>query len=535
MARGGAFLPWAGLAVGSALGLSLAAPLAVEGWAPIRYLLIGALGTSLLALAWRHVSGGWTLQRMPGVLLAALLTGLVLRLAAGAIFYRVLPDHGYDTKHHNAGYFFPDAFKRDNDAWAIARTDLPLATGLLDPTKSDQYGGLLVLESLIYAGGSGDVRRPLLQAGMTAFVSVLAIMYTWAFARQEFSERTATIGAWIVALFPEAILLASVPMREPYIATALAMALFGYSAVRHEARRTGIVALVGGVALSVIVSPPFAVLILASLGLALLLEAHLLRAARWGIVAGVLLLGIVAGALSVRGWQTTATGRDKSLLAVLTARLSMAPEFQIERLEQGSGWVEAIFERTPDWAHPGLVVFYGVTQPLLPAAVADNTSVPLMRGVAIWRAAGWFLLSIPILYGLLAAVAGGWRQRGVALLAILTLLTTLVAAYWGGGDQWDNPRYRSAFLAAQAVFAAWAWLEARRRDSPWLKRVAWLVSGVTLCLLSWYLGRYYQTPRLSLFPTLSVAAAFVMLSLVAWAVMDIRRARPRLTGGGESV
>ncbi len=511
----------------SALGLSLAAPLAVEGWAPLGYLLITGLGTALLALAWRHVSGGWSVRHMPRALLVALLAALLLRLISGAVFYRVLPEHGYDTRYHNAGFFFYDAFKRDSDAWAIARTDLPLTTALLDPTKSDQYGGLLALESLVYAGASGSIQRPLLQVGLTVFVSVLAILYTWAYARQEFSESTGNLAGWIVALFPEAVLMATVPMREPYITTALAMALFGFSAVRHGARRAGIVALVGGIALGLIVSPPFAVLILAALGLALLLEARVSPRVRWGVVGGFLLLAVLAGILSVRGWQTTAVGRDRSLLTVLTERLSKVPEFQLERLEQGSGWVAAIFERTPAWTHPALAIFYGVTQPLLPAALADNTSIPLMRAVAVWRALGWFLLSIPLVYGMLAAMTRqSWRQRGVAFLAIVILLTTIIAAYWGGGDQWDNPRYRSGFLPAQAVFAAWAWLEARRRRSPWLGRVAWLESGVTICLLTWYAGRYFHTPRLSLFPTLAVAAAFVALSLVVWTVRDLRRARP---------
>jgi 4-amino-4-deoxy-L-arabinose transferase-like glycosyltransferase len=466
------------------------------------------------------------LRQMPRALLLALLAGLLLRLISGAVFYRVLPEHGYDTRYHNAGFFFYDAFKRDSDAWAIARSDLPLTTGLLDPTKSDQYGGLLALESLVYAGASGSIPRPLLQVGLTAFVSVLAILYTWAYARQEFSESTGNLAGWIVALFPEAVLMATLPMREPYIATAMAMALFGYSAARHGRRPVGIGALVGGIALGLIVSPPFAVLILTALGLALLLEAQVSARVRWGVIGAFLLLAVLAGSLSVRGWQTTAVGRDRSLLTVLTERLSKVPEFQLERLEQGSGWVAAIFERTPDWTHPALAIFYGVTQPLLPAALADNTSIPLMRGVAVWRATGWFLLTVLLVYGMLvAATREGWRQRSVAFLAIVTLLTTIVAAYWGGGDQWDNPRYRSAFLAAQAVFAAWAWYAARERKSPWLFRVAWLMGGVTVCLLTWYVGRYYQTPRLSLFPTLALAAVFVVLSLAVMFLRDAVRAR----------
>jgi hypothetical protein len=49
------------------------------------------------------------------------------------------------------------------------------------------------------------------------------------------------------------------------------------------------------------------------------------------------------------------------------------------------------------------------------------------------------------------------------------------------------------------------------------------------------MGRYYQTPRLSLVPTLAAAAAFVVLSLGVWTVRDLRRARSRLTAGDDSV
>ncbi len=521
--------PWAGIALGTALALLLADPLGVTGGAWLRYMAVTTAGTLLLALAWRHVSKSWRLQGMPRHLVGALLLGLLLRLSLGAVFYRLLPDYGYDAKHHNAGFFYPDAFKRDKDAWAIARTELPLSQGLLNPTKSDQYGGLLVLQSLVYAGVSGKEHRPLLQVGVTAYVSVLSVIYTWGFARRAFSNNAAAISAWVIALYPEAVLLAATPMREPFVATALAMGLFGYDAVRHRETTSGFIGLAGGLALSLIVSPPFSLMMLVALGLALLVESGVSRAWRWTVLGLVLLLGIAAAALSARAWSTIVDTPRASPLDLITWWLTSGAEFQIERLELASGWVEAIFRVTPVWLHPALVVFYGVTQPLLPAAIMDNTSVPLMRGVAVWRALGWFLLLIPLTYGALAALASreGRRQHGIVFLAAFILITTVLVAYRGGGDQWDNPRYRSAFLSIQAVFAAWAWLEARRRGSPWLWRVAWVGSGVTLCLLSWYAGRYYQTPRLSLVPTLGVAAAFVVISFGVWVAGDHRRSRQR--------
>jgi hypothetical protein len=46
--------------------------------------------------------------------------------------------------------------------------------------------------------------------------------------------------------------------------------------------------------------------------------------------------------------------------------------------------------------------------------------------------------------------------------------------------------------------------------------MAILVGGPTLVFMHWYAGRYYQTPKLSLWGTLAVSGAFVGLCLAWW-------------------
>ena len=125
----------------------------------------------------------------------------------------------------------------------------------------------------------------------------------------------------------------------------------------------------------------------------------------------------------------------------------------------------------------------------------------LPRALGVLRGLGWFALLPFLVYAPFAAVrSAGWRSLQT-YVAFLTWLVAIGAAYRLAGDQWDNPRARTVFLAAQAAIAGWAWFQARQSRSPWLRRVAVVVGVSTLVFLQWYAGRYYQTPRLNLYST----------------------------------
>jgi len=62
----------------------------------------------------------------------------------------------------------------------------------------------------------------------------------------------------------------------------------------------------------------------------------------------------------------------------------------------------------------------------------------------------------------------------------------------GGGDQWDNPRYRAIMLLWQALASGYALTCFRARSDSWLARI-FLVEGIFLLFFTqWYISRYYQ-------------------------------------------
>ena len=64
------------------------------------------------------------------------------------------------------------------------------------------------------------------------------------------------------------------------------------------------------------------------------------------------------------------------------------------------------------------------------------------------------------------------------LFFLLSLVWIFVSSARAGGDQWDNPRYRSLFLVWMVFLAGWSWVETLRRRSPWLWRMLLLEVGV---------------------------------------------------------
>ena len=52
-----------------------------------------------------------------------------------------------------------------------------------------------------------------------------------------------------------------------------------------------------------------------------------------------------------------------------------------------------------------------------------------------------------------------------------------------------------------------------------------MVGMSSLLFIHWYAGRYYQTPRLSLFETVAILAVYVVLFLAGAIILDFRRAR----------
>src|ERR1044071_5301467 len=142
------------------------------------------LSVILLKTAY-HWSGG---KRTLGYIIAL---AFLLRLAVGVTLHVALPIYGHDDEDDRAGYVFTDAHNRDNQAWALATSDAPLLNAFSEKYASDQYGGLLAFNALIYRYLSPDAQRPLMLILFSAFFAALGLPFLWKAVSQVFGENVA--------------------------------------------------------------------------------------------------------------------------------------------------------------------------------------------------------------------------------------------------------------------------------------------------------------------------------------------------------
>lgn len=465
----------AGLAGIFALGFVLAwfenAFIAVNGWAS--FVAIGLLCSVIGYAVWRVLQK----EHSPRWLLYLTLGAIGLRLALGVLWSLGLPAWGYDTDVQNHGYVMEDAYNRDAAAWDFSQTSDPLIEAFRGYSATDQYGGLLFLSAGIYRYVGGDTHQPLLIVMLAATVSGLAVAFAWAAAKRAFSGRVAWLAAWGLALYPEAVLLGSSQMREAFTVCLVPMVLLGAQQALTKPRRSGVALLLIAFGLAGFLSWPFvsSLFLLLALVYLALTKWQLLRDRRIWLLAG----GVSLVALVYLLFFTEVT----QLWLVQSGR------WQAYVSANASGWVARQFERMSLWGQVPFLVVYGLFRPLLPAAIAAGGPT-VWVAIGIWRALGWTALFAMLLYAtFLAFRTRAWMQLPGALL-LSSWVVSLVASYRGGGDLWDNPRYRSAFAAAQVILASWAWFKHQELEDPWLRRA--FVSAVLLSLwfVPWYLRRY---------------------------------------------
>ena len=228
----------------------------------------------------------------------------------------------------------------------------------------------------------------------------------------------------------------------------------------------------------------------------------------WWVVAVVLLvfvagLFILSAALNRQGNLGEGTP-----VGIIGAFWREAVKWDVYQLERGSGWVQKLFNQMPEWLRLPFVMVYGVFQPVLPAAFVEPTTLT-WRIIGILRAVGWWALLPVLVFSFVAAA--GTRHRpersersssvveGLDVKRKLWMWITffvwtwvLLAALRGGGDQWDNPRYRTILFAWEAILAGYAlvwWLETKSR---WFPRVIAMEVLFLLFFSQWYANRYYH-------------------------------------------
>jgi len=478
------------------------------GWLGFSFLFVLSFSLLILSTRWAGLDTSETSARStrPTPLRMNALAWIValaftLRLAGGVATYVFLPVCGYEDADDQAGYVFTDAHKRDQQAWGLAISGKPLTDAFSRDYSSDQYGGLLALSALVYRYLSPDAHRPLMMVLFAAFVAALGIPFFWRAASAIFGEKAAWASAWIFALYPESILLGGSAMREPYLMTLSAIAFWGFV----EWRSFGVVGAGSPrpVPTSAIVSLGLSILGMLLLSPVVALFTLVIFAGwmffsnervniSWKsilIFAIVFLIGLftLSSSLDRKGIFETA-----SPLSVLNDWLQLSVKWNVYQIERESGWVQKLFDEMPEGLRLPFVAIYGILQPVLPAALVVPT-LPIWKVIYVSRALGWYAaLPLMILSFAAGSTSGVDKKRTLILwLSLLAWTWILLAALRGGGDQWDNPRYRAILFMWQALIAGYVWVWWRETRNAWFVRVVACEAVFFLVFTQWYASRYF--------------------------------------------
>lgn len=484
----------------------------LEGWVSFLVILVISLG--ILIGGWFAVKADRSLTP-PRWLLWLLIGAMILRLGAGIFWYLALPVWGYGSQVERAGYVMSDAFGRDVAAWELASSEEPLINAFSGYQEVDQYGGLLYLSAVWYRYLGGASHMPLQMVVLSATVAALAVLFGWAFTQTVWEKKNSRLVAWIIALFPDAILLGSSQMREAFLMTLVASACYGLAIFWKNRGWRGLIWILISLGLILPLSPPIAGVVLLTLVVLMLSEqgGQIFRQHRfWLIMAVAAVIAIVGIWLT---WKRIAPQGINNPLALISWWLSQASRWQAYFAKRSSQLIRRIFKVTPGWSHTLILMGYGILQPFLPATLMDSAA-PIWKGIVIWRSLGWtillaFLLISPILWG-------NWNKKRWLAIGMTTVvwLQIMLSSLRGGGDPWDNPRYRVVFISLQAALAAWVYVVEAQRGFIWLRRIALSLLIIFAWFVPWYLGRagIISWPITDVFKTLGLGMASAVLYLI---------------------
>ncbi|MBI5966011.1 MAG: hypothetical protein HY863_21230 [Chloroflexi bacterium] len=453
------------------------------GWPGFSFLFL--LSFSLLALATRWAGGGKTLAWMVAL-------AFLLRFAGGVVTYLALPVYGYvDDEDQSAGFTYTDAHRRDAQAWELASSEDSILNAFNKRYAYDQYGGLLAFSAFVYRYLSPDAHRPLMLVLLSAFMAVLGLPFLWKAVNQQWGVKIAVAAGWIFALYPESLLLGGSAMREPYLWAFSAFVLWGFTDWQNTRSRNSWIWLGLGISGMLLISP------IAALATIILLAGWMYfisgrERVSWPMIAGVVVIFIAGLFLLSSGLNRSGNLSGKTPIGIINNFIREAIKWDVHKLEGGSGKVQRLFEQMPEWMHLPFVTAYGIFQPVLPAAFVEPTML-IWRVIAILRALGWYAM-LPALILSFAASAGEGVEKKRRLFIWLSLIVwgwIVITALRGGGDQWDNPRYRAILFVWQTILAGNVWVWWRESRNAWVPRVIAMELVFLMVFGQWYASRYY--------------------------------------------
>ena len=454
------------------------------------YLVLLGIGAASIYGVWRAVKASRKAS-------ASAIAAFSLRLVIGIALALLLPVFGYqNNQEHQAGYVYTDAYVRDNQAWDLATSGRSLLTAFSGEYSGDQYGGMLALSALIYRLLSPDAHRPFLILILGAIVSACGVLCLWKATQAWFGDKIALLATWLFAVYPESVLLGSSQMREAIVIPMTAITFYGITGIIQR-KLSGWWWVLFSAFVLLLVQPLVGVISLAALLGVWLFDPLTLRALgkKQSILTIFLLVSLLLVAMFVASsiLVKLPSLQGSGPLSVYLGWFQNNFTFQSHMLEQSSGIFQSLLNSVGEQWRWLIILVYGIAQPVLPAIVGDPSAVWIARIIGFLRAAGWYLLALFLVYGIVGIIRSRREERRFQLvwMGIINWAWIMVSALNAGADQWDNPRYRAILLLWQVILAAWAWEWARVHRDAWLWR--WLaVEAVFVGLFTeWYLGRYY--------------------------------------------
>ncbi len=464
----------------------------------------------------------------------------LLRFGLGLTASSLLPQVGYASKPQQAGYLFFDAYRRDTQAWNLAQSAKPLSRAFDEKFSSDQYGGLLWLSAFVYRYLSAGIHQPLLIVLLAALTGALGVLFVFLSAqrlanstgtdpdpgcpRSQSEDKTALLCALIFAFYPEAILLGAAQMREPFLMTFIAMAFYGLTEWLATRKKSPWLWILIGITGMLLISPGFVVVTLVGLAGWLYFSTQSTdslseRKIPWQVIAGGLGLLVLALLVLTASWNSLVTVKSGGLLGVIGSWARETTRWNAYLLGRSSGIVQLLFQALPPFLALPFVAIYGVLQPVLPAVIFEP-GIPFWQILGGGRAIGWYLLLPLLAFSPMAAwsLPASQRRRQWLWISCLVWGWILIAALRGGGDQWDNPRYRVILLVWMAMLAVLSFTQLQGTARRWFWRICGVEAIILLTFGHWYTWRYLSFGfNIGIRNTLTLAIALsILLVLGDW-------------------